>query len=221
MTSRSASASRLARLGGLVVSHSGRRHLVVGFIRWPTTRRALVTCGRLTTWSIRPGQRTCRAPPVVRSARIELSPACGCWCGRGAAGQHGRQVVGAKADQRVVGVQRGDHQLTDLALGTGHSVPGARLPITPHSSAAPGLRARWSRAGDQAPWPCQWQALHALAALHQSRSEGNKASTDSSGLGHAGQPPISACALQDDTSESWRADVLSGPQASAIRPAPA
>jgi hypothetical protein len=37
---------------------------------------------------------------------------------RGAsAGQHGRQVASAKADERVVGVERGDDQLAHLALG--------------------------------------------------------------------------------------------------------
>jgi hypothetical protein len=43
--------------------------------------------------------------------------------GRAGAGQHGRQVAGAEADQRVVGLQHGDDHLADLAVG--HRVAGA------------------------------------------------------------------------------------------------
>ena len=44
---------------------------------------------------------------------------------RGAlAGQHGAEVAGAKADQRVVGVERGDHHLAHFTVG--QRVAGAR-----------------------------------------------------------------------------------------------
>ena len=41
------------------------------------------------------------------------------------AGQIGGQVAGAKTDERIVGVERGDDQLADLAFGHGVSRAGA------------------------------------------------------------------------------------------------
>jgi hypothetical protein len=56
----------------------------------------------------------------------------------GRAGQHGRQVAGAKADERVVGVERGDHQFPTSPSGTGSPVPGRTIStITPSSSTRP------------------------------------------------------------------------------------
>ena len=62
----------------------------------------------LVVWSARPSQPRMRVlvRPVGQRAR-----------------QHRRQVAGAEADQRVVGVQRGHDHLADLAVG--HRVAGA------------------------------------------------------------------------------------------------
>ena len=40
------------------------------------------------------------------------------------AGQHRRQVAGGEADQRIVGIERGDDDLADLAVGA----PDRRCP---------------------------------------------------------------------------------------------
>ncbi|MNT56503.1 hypothetical protein D3C72_1938070 [compost metagenome] len=61
---------------------------------------------------------------LVGSAHPALDARVGAARGAGA-GQHGRQVARAKADQRVVGVERGHHQLAHLALGHGVARAGA------------------------------------------------------------------------------------------------
>ena len=59
---------------------------------------------------------------LVGAAQPALDARVGAARGAGA-GQHRRQVPGAEADQRVVGVQHRDHHLADLAFG--HRIAGA------------------------------------------------------------------------------------------------
>ena len=59
---------------------------------------------------------------LVSATQPAFDALVGTACGA-RAGQYGGQVAGAKTDQRVIRVQRGDHQFTDLAFG--HGVAGA------------------------------------------------------------------------------------------------
>jgi hypothetical protein len=74
--------------------------------------------------------RPIRTPHPALDARVGAA--------RGHAPGSTAEVARAKTDQRVVGVERGDHQLAHLASGTGSPVPGRTIStITPSSSTRP------------------------------------------------------------------------------------
>ena len=116
----------------------------------------------LVVWSARPSQ------PRMR---------CVGAAGRAAPGQHRRQIAGAEADQRVVGIERGHDDLADLALGD--RIAGARAhdlddhafverpgPRAPRSRRRPGRGRRCRSSGSR----------RCRAPASQSRSAGGNAS---------------------------------------------
>ena len=85
---------------------------------------------------------------MVRPAHPALDAHVGAPC-RAGAGQHGRQVAGTEAHQRVLGVQHGDDHLTHLAIG--HRVAGAGAhDFDDHAFIDHETRARCGLVGDQA-----------------------------------------------------------------------
>ncbi len=151
---------------------------------------------------------------LVGAAHPALDPQVGAAAGT-RAGQHGGEVAGAEADQRVVGVeQRGDDDLADFARRDG--IAGARThDFDEHAFVDDEPFARLGLVGDRAEVGRRVRLVAGDAAGERARRERlrGKASRRNERLGETRQRDAHLVRLlENDLEERRRADVAGRPQ---------